>query len=259
MADINDNVGLNNEEVVSLTKKGTVRKRKPKKSQIYFTQETEDAILEYVASDDPIFRNKIFNEKINYPFHKLAENIIHTFKFYYTEVNNIQELKHEVVTFLLGKLHLYQKELGKAYSYFGTITKRWLILYNNTNYKKLKNKAQVNEVDTDNTIYNNIVLESTNKELELNTFIEQFVRYIDNNLFIIFPKKIEAKVADSILEVLRHRENIDIPFNKKALYIVVRGMTDVATPHITKVIKKLKKYYITLYNEYYRNGFISEN
>ena len=41
------------EEVVLLTKKGTVRKRKPKKANVYFTQDTEDAILEYLKSRSP--------------------------------------------------------------------------------------------------------------------------------------------------------------------------------------------------------------
>jgi len=98
------------EEEVLLTKKGTVRKRKPKKANVYFTQDTEDAILEYLKSKSVKKRNKIFNERINYAFHKLAENIIHTFKFYYTEVDTIPELQHEVVAFLLEKLHLYNPE-----------------------------------------------------------------------------------------------------------------------------------------------------
>ena len=124
-----------------LTKKGTARKRKPKQPINYFTQETENAIIEYLRLRSPKKRNKIFNEKINYAFHKLAENIIHTFKFYYTEVNTISELQHEVVAFLLEKLHLYDQNKGKAYSYFGTIAKRYLILYNNANYKKLNPSA----------------------------------------------------------------------------------------------------------------------
>jgi len=104
-------------EEVLLTKKGTIRKRKPKKANIYFTQDTEDAILEYLASKDQTQRNKIFDERINYSFHKLAENIIHTFKFYYTDVDTINELKHEVVAFLLEKLHqlFFDLEFLKMY------------------------------------------------------------------------------------------------------------------------------------------------
>jgi len=77
--------------------------KKKKKSNVYFTQDTENAIVEYVASTDEEERNRIYNERIHPAFFKLTENIIHTFKFYYTEVDNISDLQHEVIIFLLSK------------------------------------------------------------------------------------------------------------------------------------------------------------
>ena len=53
---------------------------------VYFTQDTEDAIVKYNNEHDPIVKSKIYERKIHYPFFKLTENIVHTFKFYYTEV-----------------------------------------------------------------------------------------------------------------------------------------------------------------------------
>ena len=50
----------------------------------YFTKETEEYIVKYNESTDSDYRAKIFTEHIYYPFYKLAENIINTFKFYYT-------------------------------------------------------------------------------------------------------------------------------------------------------------------------------
>lgn len=243
-------------EEVLLTKKGTVRKRKPKKANIYFTQETEDAIIEYLSETSQDERNKIFNERINYSFHKLAENIIHTFKFYYTEVDTIPELQHEVVAFLLEKLHLYNQSKGKAFSYFGTIAKRYLILYNNANYKKLKDKASVEAVDEDKTILIDIV--NNGEELytdNIPSFLKQFTKYVDKNLFKLFPKTNDARIADAILELFRKNENIDI-FNKKALYIYIKEITDASTPQITKIIKRLKTIYGDKYNEFYEHGYI---
>ena len=245
------------EEEVLLTKKGTVRKRKPKKANVYFTQETEDAIIEYLKTKDTETRNKIFNEKINYSFHKLAENIIHTFKFYYTEVDTIPELQHEVVAFLLEKLHLYNQNKGKAFSYFGTIAKRYLILYNNANYKKLKDKAPVEAIDEDKTILIDIVNNNTDPQIDpLPSYLQQFTKYIDANLFVLFPKQNDARIADAILELFRKNENLDI-FNKKALYIYVKEMTESSTPQITKIIKHLKLVYVKKYNEYYEHGRIT--
>ena len=75
---------LTNLDLTKYTKNGTLRKRKPKTSRNYFTQETEDAIIAYNSTDNYVERNRLFNEHINTSFHKLAENIINTFKFHYT-------------------------------------------------------------------------------------------------------------------------------------------------------------------------------
>ena len=240
------------EAEVTLTKDGKVRKRRPKKSIDYFTLETQQAILDYRLETSQAKRNEIFNEKIYYAFYKLAENIIHTFKFYYTEVDNINELKHEVIAFLLEKLHLYNQDKGKAYSYFGTIAKRYLIVYNNNNYKRLKGKAHVEEVDNDKTITNELLLTQPDHFQEVN-FIDLFIKEVDDNLLDLFPKPQEARVGDAILELFKRRENIDI-FNKKALFIYIKEITDAPTPVITKVIKVLKEIYREMLNQYLEEG-----
>lgn len=240
------------EPVVELTKDGKPRKRRPKKPIIYFTEDTQKAILEYRAETSMAMRNKIFNEKIYYAFYKLAENIIHTFKFYYTEVDNIDELKHEVIAFLLEKLHLYDDSKGKAYSYFGTIAKRYLIVYNNNNYKRLKSRAEVVEVDEDRTITRKLIQEQTSG-VEYSSFMDRYINHIDQNLMTIFPKKQEARVGDAILELFKRRENLEI-YNKKALFIYIKEITDAPTPTITKVNKTLKAIYKQMLNDYLENG-----
>jgi hypothetical protein len=240
------------------TKKGTLRLRKPKTKNQYFTADTEEAIIEYLNTTDERMRNKIYNERIWYGFHKLTENIIHTFKFYYTEVDTIAELQHEVTAFLLEKLHLYKQDKGKAFSYFGTIAKRYLILYNNNNYKKLKQRAEVDAVDNDQTInidlINNHSIEKPKDEAT--EFIEFLIKYFDLYLFDHFPKDEDARTADAIIELFRKRENIEL-FNKKAIYIYIREMTDQSTPQITKVIKKMKKIQKGLMTQYIETGMVS--
>jgi len=242
------------DETLALTKRGKPRKRKPKEPRIYFTQDTEDAIVEYLACIDQAERNRIYNDRIEYAFYKLAENIIHTFKFYYTDTDTIEDLKHEVITFLLEKLHLYNPTKGKAFSYFGTIAKRYLIVYNENNYKKLQEKADVDESDDEQMMLyeNDKNIENAFDEL---SFMDQYIKYIDTHIYRLFPKKQDAQTADAIVELFRKRETLEI-FNKKALYIYIREITDVSTPQITKIIKKLKLIYAQLYNEYYNHGYI---
>ncbi len=74
-----------------------------KASSNYFTKETEDYIVKFNNSEDTEYRNRIFTEHIYFPFYKLAENIIHTFKFYYTDVEKIEDLKHELLCYVRRK------------------------------------------------------------------------------------------------------------------------------------------------------------
>ena len=87
-------------------------------------------------------------------------------------------------------------------------------------------------------------------------FIEYLLRYFDLYIFDHFPKPEDAKTADAVLELFRKRENIEL-FNKKAIYIYIREMTDQSTPQITKVIKKMKKIYLKLMNQYSEHGYVS--
>ena len=234
-------------------KKKRGRKRTKKR---YFTEDTDAAIAEYLAlnPDDQEKRDYIFKHRIYYPFYKLAENLIHTFKFYYTEVDNLEDLKHEVICFFLEKLDYFKPEKGtKAFSYFSIVGKNYLILYNNNNYKKKKIKADLQEVDEDDGVMRQLGRDSRKKELK--TFIDYFTAYIDKNIFTLFKKDKDRKVCDAINTLFKRRENLEI-FNKKALYIYIREMTEVDTPVITKVTKILKKLYKELYIEYIDTGYV---
>jgi hypothetical protein len=228
------------------------RKRK-KKSKNYFTQDTEDAIVLYNNEPDPEVRSNLYRERIHYPFFKLTENIIHTFKFYYTEVDNIEDLQHEVITFLLSKLDKFDPTRGaKAYSYFGTIAKRYLILSNQKNYKKRVDKAPVSILEDDDK--HSYLIDDKLQKDTLSLFIDEFTEYCTENIFELFPKGKDAEIADAILELFRKRENIDV-FNKKALYIYIREMVDVKTPKITKIANQLYAIFKDNYVFYLENGY----
>jgi len=245
------------------TKSGKLRKRKQKKSLDYFNKETEDAIVEYLKSVNQIERNKLYNKYIDKSFNKLAENIIHTFKFYYTDLDNIEDLKHEVVTFLIEKLHRYDQNLGKAYSFFGTIAKRYLIVYNINNYKKLKSKADLEDVDEEKIVWNNEYYGDDSKisfasslsesDEKLYYFIESFIRHIQKNIDKYFPDVKDQDIVFAILEIFKRRESLEI-YNKQHFYLFIREITGQPTPYITKIVKALKTIYKQQMNVMYLNG-----
>ena len=221
----------------------------------YFTKETEDYIVKYNTSTDSDYRAKIFTDHIYLPFYKLAENIIHTFKFYYTDVERIEDLKHEIVSVLLEeKIMKFDPTNGaKAYSYFGTIVKRWLINYNNKNYKRLKQIGSFTEMEES---YEGGKQYVNDYQVTLSQFIDTWSDSVYDTLDDLFLKDNEKVIADAVLTLFRTRHDIEI-FKKKALYIYIREMTDCETPHLTRVISILKEDFKKKYQNLYDQGLIT--
>lgn len=323
----------------------------------YFTQETEDAILLYNKTESPHQRSKIYSQHIHHPLFKLTQNIIHTFKFYYTDVDDIEHLQHRIIVFLLDKMYLYHHSKNiddrlyknivrkyyhcsypdytrdveepmsedefkkhirtkegreildkyglykrgefleytngadkitlkqirdfikpyesiidsecyaklkrftppKAYSYFGTIAKRWCINYNKQNYSKKINSTPVEDISQNP--YHSYDLDGSEPSSEqLACFIDEYVDYITENIYDIFPRGNDPQYADAILDLFRKRDMIDI-FNKKALYKNIRETAAIIgfeanTPKITKISDKLKEIFEKSYLNYIENGYI---
>jgi hypothetical protein len=223
-----------------------------KNDRNYFTKDTDEAIKLYNETDCTLRKNKIYEEHIHYPFFKLTQNIIHTFKFYNTDVDDLEHLQHEIIVFLLSKIHMFDPSLGfKGYSYFGTIVKRWLILYDRNNYNKKINSIPIDSIK-ENFPNND---ETQISKDRLSKYINEFVKYVDFNLYKLFPKEEDAKVADAILEIFKKRDFIE-NFNKKAIYIYIREMIETKTSRITKVSKKLYKTFKRGYIQYLEHDFV---
>ncbi len=229
-----------------------VKKKRRKKSKMYFGQPVQDAIIRYNASSNPAIKNRIYEEHIAAAFEKMAENLIHTFKFYYFDVP-LDNVKHEVVSFMVLQLPKYKQEKGRAFSYFSIVGKNYLILNNNNNYKKMKIHDDIITLDYKRNVFG----ESEKSEVdEFNKeFVNQMLEYWENNITNVFRRQKDILVADAVLELFRRRLNIE-NFNKKALYIMIREMTGSNTQHITRVINQMKKYYANMILEFSQTGDI---
>ena len=223
-----------------------------KKKNYYFTQETEDAIIRYNSEEDPAVRNLIYSKEIDYPFDKLAENIIHTFKFYYFDVSP-DEVKHEVVSFLVMNMHKFKEGKGKAFSYFSVVAKNYLILNNNANYKRYKTHHDLIVLDSKKNARKAAVDKVAKEDNRL--FVKLLVKYWEESIYKVFSKEREIAVADAIIELFRRSGTIE-NFNKKALYILIREMTGIRTQYITKVINVMKKHNVKLINEFQSTGTV---
>jgi hypothetical protein len=225
-----------------------------RKNKVYFTLDTEKAIIQYNITKDPVVRNKIYKDEIQYPFEKLAENILNTFKFSYFDVPKI-DVQMEVVSTLIEKIHMFKEGRGKAFSYFSIVAKNHLILKNNGNYKRFKKTALLSEMPESWNPPNDF--NETQLGDEYVEFKHLMLKFWDKNLTRIFSKKRDIQIADAVLELFRRSQYIE-NFNKKHLYLLIREMTDCKTHYITKVVNEMKKHQIKLLNDYLEHGMITD-
>ena len=221
-----------------------------KKSKIYFGTPAQEAIVEYNASTDSVLRSKIYEDGIKYPFEKLAENVMNTFKFSYFDVSK-KDIQTEVVSIMVEKMHMFQPGKGRAFSYFTIIAKNHLILKNNGNYKRWKQTSLLSAMPETWNPENDF--SETSENAEFKEFNQLMLKYWDKNLNSIFNKKRDLQIADAILELFRRSEYIE-NFNKKHLYLLIREMTDCKTHYITKVVNVMKKYQKKMFNDYLEHG-----
>ena len=229
--------------------------RKPSKTRMYFHEGTEQAIVDYNATDDWREKNAIYNANLRQPFEKLVENIILTFKFYYFDIP-LEDVKHEVISFMITRLGKYKQGKGKAFSYFSVVVKNWLICLNNNNYKKMKTHTDVIDLKHDDA--KKVVYEDKEMMQEQSkAFFGQIITYWEDNIEKVFKKDRELTIAWSVIELMSRVDSIEI-FNKKALYILLRELSGAKTQHITKVLNTMKSHYSNMEKQWNENGQVGK-
>ena len=242
--------------------------RKPRKITsvnsplMYFTDDTQKAIVDYNATDDQELKNKIYIEHIHYPFSKLVENIFNTFKFSYFETSQF-DVQKECLSHLVANIHKfdpsrkskkYPLRKARAFAYFSIVAKHFLILLNNNNYKKFNQNVEIGEDHEEHTVQLQQV-DKHHAQQEMNDFMRLMVEYFEKNANKIFPKKKDVNIANAIIELLRNSNRIDI-FNKKTLYLYIREISDCKTQNITKILTKMKQHYHNISNCYKNTGLV---
>ena len=203
----------------------------------YWGIEQEEAIVEFNTNEDIEDKHKVFVAIIEPAFRKLVENIYYTYNF-----NKIlwdrEQIEHEVMTHLYEKLNKFDiSKNKKSFSYFGTITKNWMIQRCNAD----KNKRFIDD-DNQDIIVQNISINAY-EENEVNQHNQDFITGIIEDFDNWESKENYNKEDFAVLEIINdilknyHRFNI---YNKKQLYVYIREATDLPSRKITKSLKKIK-------------------
>ena len=89
------------------------------------------------------------------------------------------------------------------------MAKNYLILHNNTNYKKLKSHDDIDAVG------NKLKISSHEKTSYINDLLDETIRYFEHKVSTLFKKKKDLDIAYAIIELIKRRDEIE-NFNKKS-------------------------------------------
>ena len=214
----------------------------------YWGEDQENAVVEFNTNADMDEKHKVFVDVIEPAFRKLVENIYYTYNF-----NKIlwdrEQIEHEVMTHLYEKLSKFDiSKNKKSFSYFGTITKNWMIQRCNAD----KNKRFIDD-DNQDIIVQNISIHAYEED-EVGRHNEEFISEIIGDFDDWDAKENYTRDDFAVLEIvndiLKNYERFNI-YNKKQLYVYIREATDLPSRKITKSLKKIKLDYFNV-----REGFI---
>tara|TARA_R110000824_G_scaffold270664_2_gene459166 strand:+ start:238 stop:927 length:690 start_codon:yes stop_codon:yes gene_type:complete len=212
----------------------------------YFTKVHEEAILKYCNSSSAAERNQLYIELIGPAFNEMVDKIVYTYKF--VNLPNIDCLKDDCKHWLITILDKYDPNRGsKAFSYFSVITKNWFI----HKVKKTSKQAQ-REVLIEDYSIDGYALSSREQDVfvSYNTFVEDQIRMEfwskfaqQMHLWESLPLRAnEKKVLHAIKILFEESENIEI-FNKKAIYLYIREITNLNTKQVVSSLNKIRVRY----------------
>jgi hypothetical protein len=228
------------------------RKRTQK---IYFGEEQEKAVIRYNETESEQERNKIFNEYLKEPLEIMVESIIRRYKLYRKDFT-FKDLHTDTTSFLATKMFKFDPTTNnRAYSYFGTICKNYLM-----------GAIQKDTKDFNRTVSYDDISASIEEDPDLSYVIDAVpLDYKDviNKLsikleeFMVTEKlnENELKLGYALLEIFTNFDKIfqigeGNKFNKNLILLSVREMTSLSTKEIRIALKKYKKIYNSVLGEF---------
>ena len=221
---------------------------RPRTQKIYFGEDQEKAVVRYLESSDDAERNKIFNEYLREPLIIMVESIILRYKLYRKDME-FEEIHTDTMSFLITKINKFDHTKNtKAYSYFGTICKNYLMGAIQKDTKEQNRQVSYNDISSDmedsptlSYIIDEYVIDFTDVIIKLTTSLEEFMESENLN-------ENEQKLGYALLEIFSNFDKIfqvgdGNKFNKNLILLSLREMTSLSTKEIRISMKRFKKLY----------------
>jgi hypothetical protein len=239
-------INLTGNTNVELKKKG----RKPTQLN-YFDVPEEQAVVRFLESTSYEERNKIYNDFLKKPLDKMISSIIRRYKLYRKDMD-FTDIHVDTHSFLMTKIEKFKPSREKkAYSYFGTICKNYLMGQIIKDQKETNRKISYEDIST--SIENNpsfsysIEKEGIDSEKVIKNFLIELTNLLENENL----SENEVKLGHALHDLFENYESIFIgndnnKFNKNIILLSLREMTNLSTKEIRGSMKKYKTMYYTL-------------
>ena len=228
-----------------------VSKKKKPSSENYFDIREENAVRMFLTASTFDEKNKIYNDYLRHPLDKMIYSIIRRYKLYRKDMDFI-EIHTDTHSFLMTKIDKFSpSKEKKAYSYFGTICKNYLMGQILKDQKEMNRKVSYEDISSDLENRAEMVYYlDIEPEVEVN-IIPILKSYIKDVLEENDLNENEIKLGIALIDVLDNYETIfpatdNNKFNKNVILLSLREMTNLSTKEIRASMKKYKKIYLGL-------------
>ena len=241
-----DIINLTGDTNVELKKKG----RKPTQTN-YFDVREELAVVRFLQTECHHERNKIYNEFLRKPLDKMISSIIRRYKLYRKDMD-FNEIHTDTHSFLITKVDKFvpSKE-KKAYSYFGTICKNYLMGQILKDQKEFNRKISYEDISSDLENNMDMIYYMDTEPDRTDDIIPNLINSIKEILETENLNENEYKLGLALTDIFENYETIfpaseNNKFNKNIILLSLREITNMSTKEIRSSIKKYKKIYISL-------------
>ena len=235
----------------------TEKKKKGRKPTVkkYFDEPEENAVRLYLGSDSREDKNKIYNEFLRHPLDKMISSIIRRYKLYRKDMD-FEEIHMDTHSFLMTKMDKFKpSKEKKAYSYFGTICKNYLMGQIQKDQKEMNRKISYEDISSDIDNMPNMVYYIDNDEVTTEQVISRFLNELKDSMNEKNITEQEIKLGEALYDIFQNYSTIfqdtsnNNKFNKNIILFELREMTNLTTKEIRNSIKRYKKIYFKIVSE----------
>jgi hypothetical protein len=246
---------INNDQEILIEKKK--KGRKPTTNN-YFDIREEEAVRNFLTAETYEEKNKIYNDFLKEPLDKMISSIIRRYKLYRKDMN-YEEIHVDTHSFLMTKIEKFKpSKEKKAYSYFGTICKNYLMGQIMKDQKEMNRKISYEDISSDLSNRPEMSYSIEEDDMTSETIIKKFLERLRENLDNKDCNEQEHKIGSAIYDLFENYRTIfpdtnNNKFNKNIILFELREMTNLSTKEIRSLIKKYKKLYFDLVQELLKN------